>query len=700
MRRAAPAALSALIALSLVASPVAAGAAPVSDESYQGAVDALAASIERSRDVQRGRVLRLGDGSVVLLDRSRPVSALARPLSALPESHLSPYSSVKAQVGNTCWAYAAIGTLESNYMVQRGIGGQGADAVDFSEAQVVYGSYNGETEGGVFGGRELTDSDNDHFVTDDEYCGFSVPSSMWHPVATLAAGRGVSYESDVPVIEDDTTIYIDKTIDGAAANYSLSRLRLDSATSLPGLFVAADDEGGLAAGLVRDEAAFDAWKRAILESGAVAAWYMAPMAPGSEFEYYHPDADEALGDAGTGEDEPVPYQPNYWMYDPDRADLYDVAGGHFVTLVGWDDSYSRWNFAVPLVREDGTERSYDPDVATVEERDGVSYIVPRGDGAFVVKNSWGESGIYEDGSICEVGDGGMFYFSYWEGTLAHAYVCELDSAEDGSSYDIVQQYDGAAPDEYLETGGVTLEGANVFVAEEDQELEALGLWAYENATDADVRVYVGLADPDDPESGTLACEQTARLDTGYHTVELDTPVTLREGESYSVAVSMSAALGSGEEASLLPLECSESSLFGKVRIYSSEGETFVSRTEGDEDGVWVDTADVTLASGARVGNLAVKAFSNPVVDSGDGGDTDGGGQDQGTGGGQADGGQIGEDASEQRPAADAGSSVPSDGEPLAATSDGSPRPLPLAMLGACALACPVVLLVHRRLSSR
>lgn len=731
MRRAV---LPVLLALLLVASPVAAVAAPVSDESYQAAVDALAASIGRSQDVQRGRVLKLSDGTVVPVDRSRPSAALVRSLSALPESHLSPYSSIKSQVGNTCWAYATVGALESSYMAQVGVGGQGSDAVDFSEAQVVYGSYNGATEDGTPGGAEKTDSDNDHFITDDEAYGFLTPSSPLIASSSLAAGRGVSYEGDVPVVGDEATFRVDETVAGAVANYSLSRLRLDSAIVLLGTFGTVDD--GPAVGLAHDDAMLDAWKRAILESGAVAVVYLAPIAPDAVIEYYHPDADEAFGDAGADADVFRTYLPNYWMYDPDRADFDDVMAGHVVTLVGWDDSYSRWNFATPLVREDGTERSYDPDVATVEERDGTPYIVPRGDGAFVVKNSWGESFAY-DGGVEEIGDGGTFRFSYWEATFNVGVAFDLDSAEGGSSYDIVQQYDGASPDEYLETGDVALEGANVFRAEGDQELEALGLWTYENATDVDVRVYVGLADPDDPESGTLACEQRSRLDFGYHTLELDSPVSVSGGESYSVVVSMSAELGDGETVSVLPLESSENSFFGRpVQIYSSEGESFVSRSEGGDDGVWVDTTDVTLASGARVGNLAVKAFSNPVDGGGDGGQGQGpgggqaggeqtgddqadGGQDEdtpGAGGGQSEDGQASddsqpddsqgesgpaeEDAPAQRPAADAEPSAPSDGGPLAATSDGSLRPLPLAALGACVLACPAVLLVRRRLSSR
>lgn len=455
-----------LLALSLAVSPVAAVAAPVSDGSYQAAVDALAASLERSQDVQRGRVIRLGDGTVVPVDRSRPSAALVHPLSALPESHLSSYSSIKSQVGNTCWAYATVGALESSLLAQRGVGGQGSDAVDFSEAQVVYGTYNGATEDGTPDGAEKTDSDNDHFVTDDGAYGFLTPSSPLIASGSLAAGRGVSYEGDAPVVGDAAAFRVDETAAGAAANYSLSRLRLDSALALPGFFVAADDDNNSpAAGLTRDDAMLDAWKRAILESGAVAVAYATPITLEATLEYHHPDADEAFGDAGADVDGRSPYQPNYWMYDPDRADFTDVMAGHAVTLVGWDDSYSRWNFATPLVREDGTARSYDPDVATVEERDGVSYIVPpRGDGAFVAKNSWGESFAYGGGTE-EIGDGGIFRFSYWEASLSAMYAFSIDPAEGGSSYDIVQQYDGAAPDEFLEMGDVALEGANVFRAE-------------------------------------------------------------------------------------------------------------------------------------------------------------------------------------------------------------------------------------------
>lgn len=55
----------------------------------------------------------------------------------------------------------------------------------------------------------------------------------------------------------------------------------------------------------------------------------------------------------------------------------------------------------------------------------------------------------------------------------------------------------------------------------------------------------------------------------------------------------------GETAPVLPPECSENTVFGKpVQICSTEGEGFISRSEGSKDGVWVDTVDVALASAA------------------------------------------------------------------------------------------------------
>lgn len=666
------AACAGLAVAAMAFSPVSA-LADTGDASYASAVEQLEETLDASRSLNEEMCRVREDGAIIMLNRAGSYSGAASLQIDVPISHISSFASVKDQrTLNSCWAYAGISSLESSYLLQHGIDAQRTDAVDFSEAQVVFGTFNGETSDGSLTGEQLQTADNDHLIAYDGAYGYGTPGNWLFVARTLAAGRGVSLESDVPVLGEEDWVDVEGTAESAALQYSLSRFRLDAAWGLPELNVPDDLEGSVAS-THRDESVLALWKQAILEQGSVSVLY---QAVGVDYNmlYYHPDA--SYWDVSDADNAPEAVtdrlQPNYWIYNPAVIDEGGVTSGHVVSLVGWDDAYSRWNFATPLIGGDGVERDYDPDIAQVEERGGERYIVPKGDGAFIFKNSWGEGIEDGEGEECTLGNDGLFYVSYWEKSLTSPAVFMLDSASDGSSYDIIQQYDGSVVDAYTSFGDAAFDGANVFTAETDQDLEAVAVWIGGDDVEMRIRVYADLEDPTDPQSGTLVYdrkEYSAYM--GYQTIVLDKSVRLAAGEQFSVVASFTTTDLSGAEEAFLPVECS-ASVYGDVDVKVDAGQSFISQSPADaEDRIWVDVVDLYQDSEICSGNLAIKALSNPIDED----DESGSGQDDGKpDAGEGDQGESGQqtgatDGKDPDSEAHAGDKPTTSDEALAATGD-------------------------------
>ncbi len=94
----------------------------------------------------------------------------------------------------------------------------------------------------------------------------------------------------------------------------------------------------------------------------------------------------------------------YWN-DATHAYYYNGSGDsdHAVAIVGWDDNYPRTNFAT----------------------------TPPGDGAFIVRNSWGSAW----------GDAGYFYISYYDNILASGVSYSFLNAEPTTNFGRIYQYD-------------------------------------------------------------------------------------------------------------------------------------------------------------------------------------------------------------------------------------------------------------------
>ena len=199
-----------------------------------------------------------------------------------------------------------------------------------------------------------------------------------------------------------------------------------------------------------------------------------------------------IGDASSN----TPYWNN------DTAAYYQndrIKSNHEVTIVGWDDNYPSTNFSTP----------------------------PPGNGAYIVKNSWGT----------EFGQSGFFYISYYDAAVGHNALAVF-TAEPTTNYKTNYQYDPFGFCDFLGTGtsSTTMYGANVFNATSDGTLKAISFYALAEGTQYTANVYVNPA-ANNPTSGNLTSTISGTVGwPGYYTEPLNTTVPLTTGETFAVVI--------------------------------------------------------------------------------------------------------------------------------------------------------------------
>jgi C1A family cysteine protease len=201
----------------------------------------------------------------------------------------------------------------------------------------------------------------------------------------------------------------------------------------------------------------------------------------------------------------------YWdnaRYNATKKSLYVSASGtgtnHAVTAVGWNDSYSKANFVSPQ---------------------------PAGNGAFIVKNSWGTGW----------GESGYFYLSYYD--MALDLGAQFYDASPTTNYTRVYQYD---PLGWVNNVGYTATTAwysNIFMASVNAStIKAVSTYSPVPNSTYTVYVYKNVnttSSPINPRSGTLVTSRSGTLaKPGYNTIALTTPAVVTANKPFSVVVKM------------------------------------------------------------------------------------------------------------------------------------------------------------------
>lgn len=193
---------------------------------------------------------------------------------------------------------------------------------------------------------------------------------------------------------------------------------------------------------------------------------------------------------------------------------YNNAGGsgtaktnHAIMAVGWDDSYAKENF-----RED---------------------IQPENDGAWIIRNSWGESS----------GDDGYYYMSYEDASLGSGNSAYAYTVCDALKYDNNYFYGNTA----FSTSSIAVRrAAQIYQMKSEnavrEKLTAVSFLIGTSDVNYELQIY---KNPDmkdgivtNPTSGTpmLDIPQTGTTSyPGLHTIELDTPVAF-DADDYAAIV--------------------------------------------------------------------------------------------------------------------------------------------------------------------
>ncbi len=258
---------------------------------------------------------------------------------------------------------------------------------------------------------------------------------------------------------------------------------------------------------------------------------------------------------------------NYNHYQPSSSSYLP---NHSVTIVGWDDNHS-----VPAAP---------------------------GNGAWLVKNSWG----------ADWGNSGYFWISYYdkwacrEPQMGAVSFINVEPMQ----YDIVFYHDYHG---WRDSKTDITEACNAFHNRDNVWLTSVSFFTATDDVDYRVKIYTTYAN--DSFSDAVNIKSGHIIHEGFHTVDLDVPVKLQDGDDFYIYLYLSDGGQPYDRTSLVPVLLNDTILRKSkdatlVRSAASAGESYYFA-----DTAWFDFYYYDDPSGYdSTGNFCIKGLAKDTID--------------------------------------------------------------------------------------
>lgn len=476
---------------------------------------------------------------------------------------------VKNQMStNSCWAFATIGALESNIALLDYKAGRTGNVYDFSERHMDY-----SVRSNVF-----NNSANNEYGYN---IGFDRGGTFLMGQSYLSNGMGAIDEAEMPFENNEDSIDISEI-----QNKNTTTTLYDTI-----LFEDVEDIG--------KAELMSKMKQVISNYGGI-------------YAIFH--GAQLLSDSYNNETGAI--------YCPKESTTSEYPSNHAGVIVGWDDNYSKENFAQENQPENdgawivknswGSSQTFN--LTEIKEELYTNYTEECNQAGYnsaeeiendfiiqIVENTFGTGTASIDGEnvVVTIGDNGFMYISYEDKNI-YSELYAIEKATATKDYDNIYQNNLLHPGLAIQMDTTDdLYIANKFTrtSSDNEVLTMVSIFTMQEVT---CKVFVNPESDDLTNIQEVALEagNTITLEPGYHTIMLAEPVRLT-GSSFAVAMSLQS--GTGTQTFMV-----ESKSVDENSIINSN-ESFFTSSSAIDAGVWEDLA--TYEDGNVHGNVSIKAFT-------------------------------------------------------------------------------------------